>query len=171
MGLLAHNHKMAYIDNTQTKKEAEECIRGNSVSNVVPTRISEDVQMVLDINPNHNRICNIVRGGTSNTSSSTASIYTTPADKDFYLTSAHYVFQKNVTSDNTACTLIASVDGADQVLLSLPSITLTATQMEAGITYSNPIKLTRNTTIRMSASFTVGALIRGANITGYTVEN
>ena len=55
-------------------------MRGNSVSNVAPTKINDTIQPVININPKDYRRINILVERTSN-----GSIYTTPNDRDFFL--------------------------------------------------------------------------------------
>lgn len=161
---------MANINNSELSKELIDGAKIQTSFDKIPTQLADKVVPVMEVNPKLLHTNDIVRGGTSNTSSSTASVYTTPTDKDFYLTSIAYYIIKNAACDNTANTVVVSVEGSgDQILLSVPSITLTAMDYGTSVTYTQPIKLTRGTTVRMSSSFGAGVLIRGLNITGYTV--
>jgi hypothetical protein len=163
---------MATIYNSDLSKELIEGAKIQQNFDKVPNRLGDTVVPVMEVNPKMMRRANIVRGGTSNTSSSTSSIYTTPTDKDFFLTTVSYYVIKDAASDNIVNTVVVSVDGSgDQTLLSVPGITLTASNYGTSINFPSPIKLTRGSTIRMSSSFTIGVLIRGLNITGYTVDN
>jgi hypothetical protein len=161
---------MVQIKNNDTIKEI---IKGANIqtNEQIPLELARSVVPTMEVNPALLRKANIVRGGTANTSSSTSSVYTTPTDRDFYLTSVNYFITKDAASDNASNTVIINVaESGDQVLISVPAITATALTYGTSLTFSHPIKLTRGTTVRMSSSFTAGVLIRSLNITGYTIE-
>lgn len=160
---------MVYIDNTQTKKEIEDAIRGNSVSNLAPTKVSDTVQLVLPINPKDYRRVNIVKTGLA-TNATSATIYTTPTDKDFFLTSLALSIIKDVTSTSLRTDIAVVIDGAAQNLLSICSLTLTAQAQNIAQSYHAPIKIDRGTNITVSNTTNVANITARANLTGYTVE-
>lgn len=125
---------------------------------------------VIPITP----IARIVRWGNSDTTGAIV-LYTTPSDKDFYLTSAHLAYSKNSACDIATgyINIQITIGGVTQVVLASSILTLTAERDTATITFSTPIKCDRSTSISLSASsttFTVGAISRIGSITGY-VEN
>lgn len=114
---------------------------------------------------------NIVRSSSQGTTGS-ATIYTTPADKDFYLQSFTASFNKNAACD-IATGLISvdcRIDGVLAELHRFTVITLTAERADITISYPIPIKLDRNTAVRITGTFTAGVLQRSVSLTGYTVE-
>jgi hypothetical protein len=164
---------MAYIDQTQTKKEIEDAIRGNSVSNVAPSKVSDDVQLVLNVNPKDYRRCNIVKGAIKS-STGNLTVYTIPADKDFFLTSISAGFIKDAANDMATGDIYFScvIDGSITQLIRFPILTLTAQNAHTSLNLTTPIKIDRNSSIIISAvgGYTAGLMVRSCSITGYTVE-
>ena len=163
---------MAYIDNTDTKKEMNDAMRGNAVSNIAPTKINDSVQPVININPKDYRRCNIVRGQTLGTSGTTTAIYTTPSDKDFYLCNYSLSIIKDATCDIASGAITASitVDGASRIIAGIAVLTTTAQNSVITVSFNSPIRLDRNTSVSLTGTFTVGSLQRTHSIVGYTVE-
>ena len=160
---------MAYIDNTDTKKEINDAIRGNAVSNLAPTKVIDSVQPVININPKDYRRCNIVRRNNAANATS-ATIYTTPADKDFYLVGVSLAVIKDATSTSTYSSLDVTIGGARYEILYIPEITLTAQTAQETISFSQPILVDRNTTIRVLNGTNVANITATGSIIGYTVE-
>ena len=163
---------MAYIDNSDTKKEINDAIRGNAVSNLAPTQLANQVIPVIDVNPKALRRSNIAR--TASTSGASTTIYTTPADKDFFLVGANFSFIKDATSDiatNAALQLRCIIDGLTTAILNHAVITLTAQSGNISISFPFPLKIDRNTAISLfRASTTAGVTVIAGSIVGYTVE-
>lgn len=161
---------MAYIDNSETIKNLNDSIRGNAVSNLAPTQLSKEVMPVIDINPNTNKKNNIVRGASS---ANTGSIvgYTTPTDKDFYLTNISMSYVKNATCDIATGGYGAYVnmwgESGIQSLHQFALLTTTAQSDGISIELANPIRLQRGTNIIFDGTFTAGALMRTINVSGY----
>ena len=157
---------MAYIDNSETKKEMNDAIRGNSVSNIAPTKINDSVQPVININPKDYRRVNIVkRVGTA------ATVYTTPTDKDFYLV-AFNISAGSLTAGTNTWNLSATIDG-DSSATALAYIYLeitagTSSQDSTSQNFKYPIKIARGTNITTSGAGTFSG--RSCTIYGYTVE-
>lgn len=157
---------MAYIDNTQTKKEIEDAIRGNSVSNLAPTDVSKDVQLVLNVNPKDYRILNIVKRQASGT------IYTTPANKKFFLSGFNISFSSTAAGDNTLA-LTGFIKGDTSTTIIGRGVVKNTALIDAGNahlsqSFERPIEMEPNTVIAASASGTVTS--GNVTIFGYTVE-
>lgn len=162
---------MAYIDNSETKKEINDAIRGNAVSNLAPTKVNDSVQPVININPKDYRRCNIVKVGSA--TNANATIYTTPTDKDFYLVGACISRIKDAASDETFSSIALTIDGdtSSTNILRLSGITLTADSKELSSDFTCPIRLKRGSTITLArTASTAGVLTYSATIWGYTVE-
>ena len=160
---------MAYIDNTDTKKEMNDAMRGNAVSNIAPTKINDSVQPVININPKDYRRCNIIKRASALNSTS-ATIYTTPTDKDFYLVGATLSLIKDATSTSTYSALDVTINGARGEIIYIPTITLTAETQSLSISLPFPILVDRNTTIRVLNGTNVANITSSGTIVGYTVE-
>jgi len=129
--------------------------------------VSEIIQPVIKIfSP-----CNIVRNGAS-TASGSLSVYTTPQDKDFYLTCASFGISKDAVSDISSGGkgLNAFIEGVSRSIIILPVLTLTAEHDQITINFQPPIKIDRNTSISSNITTTVGSCVRTISIVGYTQE-
>jgi len=104
------------------------------------------------------------------TNATSATIYTTPADKDFYITDLSLAVQTDATATNTEYSIRCTIDGVIQRILVLPRITLVAGYASVAWNLSRHIKVDRNTTITAStANNTANFAVTGC-ILGYTVE-
>lgn len=118
------------------------------------------------------RKSNIQANITLTSSSASSGIYTTPADKDFYLTSCDLSFIKDAACDiNSGAFFIRIyVDGTPRYI-GIARLTLTAQHSVLSHDFQVPIKIDRNTTLTLIAgTFTAGSCISNATIIGYTVE-
>jgi len=131
--------------------------------------VSEIIQPVVFIESSVNVIRN-----QSSAISGTMTVYTTPTDKDFYLSSANISLMKDVVCDmatgNVLMNVVPFTDGVARDLLRSPIITLTAQTINREINFDPSIKLPRNCVLSVSGTFTAGVCVRCGGITGYTVE-
>jgi len=111
------------------------------------------------------RICQ----GTAGTAA-TNTIYTTPADKDFYLTGAVLAYIKDVTSTATLFRYRVFVNELQKEIITLPAITLTPGCESVAIELNPPLKLDRNTTVVCTTDSTVANVKVSGNVIGYTEE-
>lgn len=137
---------------------------------IIPSQLAEKVVPVMEVNPKMLRRCNIVRGQEAANSTS-GTIYTTPADKDFFMVACQLGVIKDVTSTSTLSTLRATIDGVQQKLLEIPGITLTAQSAVVSLSFPDAIKIDRNTAIVITASTNVANIQTVGTIIGYTVDN
>lgn len=147
------------------------------------TSIAQDIRRIFGIKENLNseigdsvipvvqitRIPSIFRNATP-TTSGTATIFTTPPDKDFYLSYAMFQMMKNAAADNTNVSFNVVIDGAARTLIQFETLSLTAFTDSKAIVLNPPVLLDRNSGITMTGAFTVGAMSRSGVIAGYTVE-
>lgn len=136
----------------------------------IPSEISKTIWPVIDITPRKHRIANIVRD-TGRSTTGTSTVYTTPTDQDFFLTSAFVSGTSDATADNTFFAILATIDGVSRNLLKIYKTTLTAASISIPISYIFPIKIDRGTNISITTSFSVGTSTVEGGITGYTVTN
>lgn len=135
-----------------------------------PSVLLPNVVPVMDMTPDFHRITNIVK---SNFSASTGAItiYTTQneKEKDFYLTHVTINLTKDATCDiaNGRVALSVTIGGLSADLCSFSVLTLTAQDKSASIAFTKPIKIDKNTAITFAGTFTVGAMVRSASISGY----
>jgi hypothetical protein len=160
---------MAYIDNTQTKIEMNDAMRGNSVSNIAPTKIADTVQPVININPKDYRKTNLLKQ-TTKTNTGTSAIFTTDAIKETYITGVLLSWMSTVASDSTTAHVTCVQDGGIVYLQRLAKLTLTATTKDMFISFMNPVKVDKNTNVNLTLGFTVGAENAQTCVYGYTVD-
>lgn len=159
---------MVINNNSDLSKEFRDV--GKLTDFIIPNQIDNKIIPVIDINPKHSRIANIVRN-VGSTASGATTIYATPSDKDFYLTNATLNCMKDAASDNTNVTLTVYIDGAQRQLFSFAFLSLTAERASEVLTFNPPIKLDRGRNIEVNGSYTVGNLSKRATIVGYEIEN
>lgn len=128
--------------------------------------VSDEVVPVVIIERN----TNIVRSFDQTNSAGSGVVYTTPTDKDFYLTGGSLGVIKDATSTSTATVLIVTIDGVTRNIGVIPSITLTAQSEVVPLNILKPIKLDRGTNISLFNGTAVANIKASATIHGYTVE-
>lgn len=150
---------MATINNSDILKRIIEEAKIQTSVDEVPTQLASKVVPVLISNPQ--QISKIVREQTA--VNTTATIYTTPADKDFYLSSL------SLTNDRGAdgMTYVSIViDGETHILLRCPSQAGSSGIINSS--YIAPVKIDRESVITITSSV---ALLDGyATITGYLLN-
>lgn len=164
---------MSNINNTELLIGMRDNAKVQNTENI-PSQLADKVVPVMEVNPMLLRRCNIVKGNVR-TSTGVVTIYTTPTNKDFYLTSVCFGVSKDAVC-NVATGLLnisISVEGTTAYthLCNTPVITLTASSSIVSQSFPVPIKLDRNTTVSMASTFGAGVLVLAGNIAGYTVEN
>ncbi len=128
-----------------------------------------DIDLVANI-PIIPRIDILRSAGQSTTG--TINIYTTPADKDFYLIGFLASYQKDAAVDTATgnFSLTATIDGASKNLMSFSFLTLTASQQTQSSNLTIPIKIDRGTSITFTGTFGAGTMRRDVSLYGYTQE-
>jgi len=119
--------------------------------------------------PTHAKYTTILKN-TQVTSSGTTTIYTTPQNKDFYLTLVHLSYFKNAVCDGDTVSVYSVVNGLNTTVIRLLSNALTAYQDHAEIVFPHPIKLDRNAAIVLSRSFGAGTETCNLLIGGIILE-
>ena len=140
-------------------------------SDILPNELEPKIQSVIDVTPNMNESCDVVVASPKSTTGTTT-LYTTPSNKDFYLTGAWLSYTKDATCDTAtgALPITATLNGVAIQFLTLSKLTLTAEQRQISITFETPIKIDRNTIISFGTTWSVGNMIIAVGITGYTQD-
>lgn len=128
--------------------------------------VNNSIQPVYEVKK---KICNIVRSSTA-TNSTSSTIYTTPSDKDFYLSSYVLTVIKDATATSISTRISVIIDGATQVLSRIDGITLTAQAHTITLGLPIPIRIDRSTNIVVTNTTAVANVIGAATIVGYTEE-
>jgi len=161
---------MANIYNGDLKREL---IAGAGIQtsvDVVPNQIADKVVPVMEVNPKMLRTCDIIKRAIA-TNATSATIYTTPANADFYLIGANMCMIKDATSTSAETSIKATKDNASINILEFAGITLTAQTLSESISLNNPLKLDRNTTITITNATNTANIRSSGIIYGYIVDN
>jgi len=132
----------------------------------LPVQLHSVISPVLNINPS---FTTIIRAGNSSATGSTT-LYTTPRDKDFYLTYVDFSYSKDVVNDGTGAAINIVSEGATKILAVLGTQTLTAGSYYKNVAFPFPIKVDRNTAITMTGTFTAGSGSKFGTIGGFILE-
>lgn len=137
----------------------------------IPRELNKNIQLVYNINSD-----NFIKNTDELTDSGPRTVtgpltsFTTPINKDFFLTNVTASFIKDATCDSATGAYDVSivVNGRVTSILSFPIITLLA-QEGVRILYFNPsILIDRNTSIILNGVFTVGVCVRTLDVQGFT---
>lgn len=160
---------MATINNSDTIKRILNDAKIQTSIDDVPNQLASKVVPVLIANPE--RIVNVIKNyNKANTGAST--MYTTPTDKDFYLTDVWLSGSADVLYDGTSARITAIAEGAVAVdVLSHKNQTLTIFQnVFHNRPFNPPVKLERGSVIAVVLSFAAGTPFYTAGFSGYTVD-
>lgn len=162
---------MVQIYNTDLINEIKEGVKLQQLSDIVPTRLADTVLPVMEVNPKLLRRINIVIRKALSTST-TGTIYTTPADKDFYLSFIHMASSITTTSVITECSISITLEsGLTSQIMEYPRDAGSANELIGNLTFTIPIKLKKGSIILLTNTFSAGTLSTVAIIGGYTVDN
>lgn len=154
------------INNKEVISEVSKLL--NYPTEQTPELDTSKILLVADVNPLHSRRCNIVKGLTV-TNSTGGTIYTTPTDKDFYLTSLALAFIKDVTSTSTGIAIEVIIDGATVQILHFPCLSLTVQSDGIAVSYPQPVRIDRGTAISLVNATNVANIAIRSSLTGFTV--
>lgn len=162
---------MVTIYNSDLTKELVDGAKIQVSREYPPSQIAEKVVPVMEVNPKMLRRCNVCLQNVANNSTS-ATIYTTPQDKDFFLVGCSITFIKDATSTSTYSAIEMTVEGQAQGnVFNIAQLTLTPQSGSESWTFPAPIKIARGTTIKIVNSTNVANIRSYGQIYGYTVEN
>ena len=144
---------------------------GMNYEDKVPRKVEQYIRLGIDISPlGSSRYCDIIKSGQAR-NATTATIYTTPTDKDFYLTTALLSVIKDVTSTSTASDIAVTIGGVVVKLIVISEITLTAQTETIPQSYSFPLKIDRGTNIIIENSTNVAEINARGSITGFLFDS
>lgn len=159
---------MATIYNSDLSKELIDGAKIQVSKDKVPNQIADKVVPVMEVNPKMLKYVNVIKRASVINATSTT-IYTTPTDRDFYLTSAQLSLIKDATSTSATSAIAVTLKGDSTAvnILEISSITLTAQENAVANSYTIPILLERNTTIAVTNSTNVANIRASGCIQGY----
>lgn len=157
---------MATIYNSDLFKELASAAKIQVSVDNIPNQLAEKVVPVMEVNPKLLRRTEIIRHNDA-TNATSATIYTTPTNQDFYLTHLTLSTMKDVNSAATFSAISCVIDGITRYAATLGFITLTASKDSLSLSFITPIKCDRNTTIGIVNSSAVANIITIGSIGGY----
>jgi len=160
---------MAQVNNRDVIKRIEKDAFTSPGFEQVPTQLSNQIVPTLNCNPE--RVVNIVKSS-QGVATGTVTVYTSPGDKEFYLTQLSAEFIKDVACDLATgrISILGTIMGASVDLISFPVITLTAQDSRGDVFFNPPIKIDKDSAIQMTGNYAAGVMSRTITIKGYTVE-
>ena len=159
---------MVHIQNT----DAHNAIRQGaklSISEGYPTELSLACVPVMDMTPDFHRRINVVRSASAINATS-AALYTTSADRDFYLTGFILAVSKDVTATSLANAINFLIDTVASAII-ISTLTLTVEHSEIFLTFPQPIKIDRSCAMTVTNTTNTGNISTQATIFGYEVES
>lgn len=111
----------------------------------------------------------IVRSVSVTNTNSALAIYTGTPTEDFYLQSVQLSIQSDVTADDTSAVINITQDGATLPVAVIAKLATSAQTREIAVSFPTPIKCDRNTNVRLTHTFTVGASATRAVVVGYVL--
>lgn len=164
---------MAQIYNSDLIKEVIDGAKIQIAHDNFPNQLAEKVVPVMEVNPKLLRTISVVKHNNILNSSS-ATIYTTPVGKSFYITAAILSMQKDATSISKYCAITIDLpDGTtSQRLLNIAGLSTTALNNAITISFPIPILIKENSAINVvTEDISLGNVIASGSIFGYLVDN
>lgn len=165
---------MATIYNSDLFKELKDGGKIQQLKDDIPNQLAEKIVPVMEVNPKFFRRCNLIKRGSASNATS-ATVYTTPTDRDFFLCAACLSVVKDATATSVLSTIRVFPEGAGsattQDILVVGGISLTAQSEIVSISLPYPIKVERGSNIVITNSTNVGNVLATGSIIGFLVEN
>jgi len=159
---------MATINNSQAIQRILDDAGIQTAIDEVPKQLARSVVPVLISNPKPSTY-KVIKNAYNTTQSATV-LYTTPSDKDFYLTGIWFSNNSDVACDNTSMIInVVPENGVSTSILQIYKPSVTVYVESFPYSFSKPIKLERGSTILFTNSFTAGSSVTSISLTGYIV--
>lgn len=133
---------------------------------MLPDFVDEGITLVYNIEPD----INVLLDGTA-TNATSATIYTTPTDRDFFIKQVQLSINKDATATSTFSAITCVVGGVTKTLLRVNTTTLTAVQGLCNVvTLPNGLKVDRGTIIAVTNTTNVANISATGIISGYIID-
>lgn len=162
---------MSNFNDTQNKQLVNTAIdelKLNPRTDAVPQQVIPTIQPVFELK----RKTITVFSSASASNATSALVYTTPSDRDFYLVASHLSMKKDGSSPSTSSSIVAVPDstGAGVAINFVQGSASLAQEAHIYMDYPLPIKLKRNSQITVTNSSGTATIIASAFIYGYTED-
>jgi len=135
-------------------------------SDIAPTELGDRIIPTLNVDEDPEKYI-VANVGRATTGAST--VFTTPTDRDFYLSNLYVSYTCDVAADSTNYAItITPRDTAAVNIVEMRKQTLTVTTDVVNLSFTTPILLERGTAITLTQTFTLGASAMSASIVGFT---
>lgn len=132
----------------------------------LPDYVDEGITLIYDVEPD----CNIILDATA-TNATSATIYTTPADRDFFIKAVYLTLNKDASATSTSSAITCTVGGVTKTLAKINTTTLVATQaINVYVPLPKPLKVDRGSVIAVTNSTNVANINASGIIYGYLVD-
>ena len=156
------NNELAKSFNTATNIDTNEFL---------PTEIKKEIQTSIELNPFLVKACDIIAYQQVQSATTSAVIYATPTDKDFYINSVQLsVVQPVGTIILGQAAVSIQINGVNNYVCAINLPASTASQQSIVMTFSRPIKTDRGSNI-LVWNILGASTITSATITGFTYDN
>ena len=162
---------MTQIQNFSTIREIRKAL-GASISEGFAQVADNRVIPVINVNPKDYRECTVIKTQSA-TASGAVTVLTSSSTRDTYITQVSMSVCKNASCDvaNGQFLISVVVGGNTYYIAGIALLTLTAQDQSLAINLDKPVKIDRNTAVTIvSNTYTVGAMVRSANVIGYEVD-
>ena len=134
----------------------------------IPKEIMERILPVIVINDNifYGNREQVIRDATALNATS-ATIYATDPNKEFYLQSAELTVSKDAVATSTESVITAVIDGSSREILHIDGQTLTADRQSVAINFNYPIRIDRATNISITNTTAVATIKATGVIYGF----
>jgi hypothetical protein len=135
-------------------------------ADTIPPQVGEIFVPVINVGP----VVNIVKSAAC-VNATVQTAWTTPTDKDFYLTAVHLTMVKDATATSTYSRILATINGNAYSILYIPGFTLTAQSQIMVANFNPPIKIDKGTDLQLQNATTVGNVTSEGLFFGFTRES
>lgn len=162
---------MATIYNSELTAELIQAGKLQVARDKIPSEIAEKVVPVIDVNPKHARICNLVKRQ-SIVNSASGIIYSVPSSKKTFICGYSLSVIKDVTSTSDRSKINCYLPSGEAITIAeITGITLTPQEQTITATINPPLELQPGTNIDLTNSTNVANINTSGIIWGFEVLN
>ena len=135
--------------------------------NATPKEASNNIALVYNVNPKYTDVLR----STSKSTTGSGAIYTTPSDKDFYITYLQLSYRCDNTCDTTEISISGSMSGITRTIARfIRTGAGTADKDTLVINFPFPLKMDKNVAINHTSTFAAGNITFTSTIGGFILE-
>lgn len=165
---------MATNFNSDLSREFSEGGRIQVSRDKIPDQFADKIVPVMEVNPKLLRRCDQIFSITNGTINTSATILTTPSDRDFFLCGFTISWTNDAASQASSASIVLSPDqlAASQQCFKMQNVTGVAGSQNMTCDFNRPIKIKRGTAMTATIlGAAVGTSYLAVTVWGYTVDN